>query len=69
MSGSVRVLKKSGGGENAHSVFEVFFFANVHFEAKPSEVIGKEGDPFFDVGPGLKNKCDIVYIYHAESIE
>ena len=26
----------------------------MHFEAKPSKVIGKEGDPFFDVGPRFK---------------
>ena len=60
------MLKKHGGGGNTHSVFEVFFCANVHFEAKPSKVIGKEGDPFFNVGPGFKKKCAIVYIEYAE---
>ena len=62
MIGSVRVLNKPGGRNNTLSVFEVFFCANVHFEAKPSEVIRKEGDNFFDVGPGFKNECAIVYI-------
>ena len=33
-----------------------FYFANVHFEAKPSKVVGEEGDSFFDVGPGFKDK-------------
>ena len=53
MSGSVRILKKHGGGENTHSVFKVFFCANVHFESKPSKVIVKEVDPSFYVGPGF----------------
>ena len=52
---SVRVLKKPGGGENMHSVFEGFFCAYVHFKDKSSKVVGKEGDPFFDVGPVFKN--------------
>ena len=62
MSGSVCVLKKPWGGKNTHSVFEGFFCASVHSKAEPSKVIGKEGDPFFDVGPGFKNKCAVVYI-------
>ena len=37
----------------------------MHFGAKPSEVTGKDVDPSFDVGPGLKNKWAIVYIDHA----
>ena len=36
---SVCALKKPGGGNNTHSVFEVFFNADVHFEAKPIEVV------------------------------
>ena len=65
MSGSVCVLKKLGGGENTHSVFEFFFCANVHFEAKPSEVIRKEGDPSLDVGPELrKNAPSSTYSMH-----
>ena len=43
-----------------------FFCDNVNFEAKPSEVVGEEGDPYFDVGPGLKNKFAVVYIEDAE---
>ena len=66
VSGSVRVLKKPGGGENTHSVLEVFLCANVHFKAKPSKVVGNEGDPFFDVGPGFKNKCTIIYVKNVE---
>ena len=66
MSVSVCALKKPGGGKNIYSVRKVFLFANVHFEAKPSKVVGKEGDPSFDVGPGFKNKCAIIHIEHAE---
>ena len=66
MNGSVCVLKKPGGGKNTHSVFEGFFCANMYFEAKLIEVIGKEGGPSFYVGPGFKNKYAIVYIDHAE---
>ena len=63
MSDSVRLLNKPGGGENMNLVFEVFFIcANVNFKAKPSKVVGKEGGPFFDVGPGFKNKCAVAYI-------
>ena len=70
MSGSVRVLKKPRGGENTNSVFEVFFScANMYFKAKPRKVVGKEGDSFFDVGPGFKKKCTVIYIEHAEYIE
>ena len=46
VSDSVCVLEKPEGGENTHSVFEVFFCASVHFKAKPSKVVGKEGDAF-----------------------
>ena len=50
MTGSVCVFLKPGGMENTHSVFNRFFFcASVHFEAKPSKVIIKGGDSFFDV--------------------
>ena len=54
MSGGVFVLKKPGGRGNKHSVSEGFLCVNVYFEAKPSKVIRKEGDPFFGVGPGFK---------------
>ena len=66
MISSVCVLKKHGGGENMHSVFKGFFCANVHFKAKSRKVVGKEGDPFFGVGPGFKNNCAIFYIYNLE---
>ena len=66
VSGIFRMLKKPGGGENTHSVLEVFLCANVHFKAKPSKVVGNEGDPFFDVGPGFKNKCTIIYVKNVE---
>ena len=59
MGGSVLVLEKPGGGKITHSVFKVFFCANVHFKAEPSKVIGKEGDPFFDVGPGFKKNSPL----------
>ena len=66
VSGIVFVLKKPGGGENTHSVFDGFSSRfNVHFKSKPSKVVGREGDPFFDVSPGFKNKCTVVYIEHA----
>ena len=48
------MLKKPGCRENTHSVFEGFFCANVHFEAKPIKVVGKEGDTSFNVCPELK---------------
>ena len=66
MSGSVCVLKKSEGGKDTHSVFEVFSHADVHFKSEPKKVVGKEGNPFFNVSPGFKNKCAVVYIEHAE---
>ena len=62
MNGIVRVLKKPGGGENTHSVFEGFLVLIVHFKSEPSKVVGKEGNPFFNVSPGFKNKCTVVYI-------
>ena len=55
--GSVHALKKPGGGKNKHSVFKKFsFYANVYFEAKSRTLVGEEGDPSFDVGPGLKKQ-------------
>ena len=69
MSGSICVFKKPGGGENVHSVLKIFFCANDNIKAKLSKVIGKEGALSFDVGPGFKNKCAIVYIEHAEYIK
>ena len=32
----------------------IFFRSDVHFKSKPSKVVRKEGDPFFDVSPGFK---------------
>ena len=32
-------------------------------------MIGKESDPYFAVGAGLKNKYDVIYIKNAEYIE
>ena len=37
-----------------------FSCANVNFEAKPSKVVGWEGDSFFNVSPGFKDKCAVV---------
>ena len=65
-SAIVRVLKKPGGGENTHSVFDGFFRSGVHFKSEPGKVVRKEGDPFFGASPGLKNKCAVVYVDHAE---
>ena len=42
-----------------------FFCANVHFKAKPSKVVGEDIDPSFDVGPGFKSKCVVIYIEHT----
>ena len=64
MSGSVCVLKKPGGGENMHSVFEVFFHAGVHLKSEPRKVVGKDGNTFFNVSPRFKKKCPVVYIEH-----
>ena len=32
-------------------------------------MVRNEGDPSFDVGPGFKNKCVVIYIEHAEYIK
>ena len=40
----VRVLKKPGGGNKMHSIFEDFFGANIHFKSKLGKVVGEEGD-------------------------
>ena len=64
--GSIRVLKKPREMKNTHSVVEGFFHSGVHFKSEPSKVVGKEGDTFFNVSPGFKNKCAVVYIEHAE---
>ena len=66
VSGIVCVLKKPGGGENTHSVFDVFSRFDVYFKSEPGKVVGKEGGTFFDVSPGFKNKCAVVYIEHAK---
>ena len=55
-SGKVCALKETGVGKKTHSVFEVFFCANVNFEAKLRKVVREEVDPFFDVDPGFKDK-------------
>ena len=68
--GNVHLLKKPGGRNNAHSVFEGFFFcSNMHFKAKLREVVREEGDPFFNFGPGFKDKYIAIYINHAEYIK
>ena len=41
----------------------------MNFEAKQRKMIGKESDPYFAVGAGLKNKYDVIYIKNAEYIE
>ena len=56
VSGKVCALENHRGRKNMYSVFEVFICANVHFEDKQREVVGGEGDYFFDVGPGFKYK-------------
>ena len=43
--------------------------SDVHFKYKPSKVVGKEGNTFFNVSSVLKNKCAVVYIDHVEYIE
>ena len=44
----------------------IFFCANVHFKSEPSKVVRKEGDPFFNVSPGFKKTCAVIYIEHSE---
>ena len=34
----------------------------MHFESKPNEVVRGEGDLFFDVGTGLKEKFSVVFL-------
>ena len=43
-SGKIYALKKPGVRKKMHSVLRYFFCANVHFEAKPSEMVVEEGD-------------------------
>ena len=64
MSGIVDVLKKPGGGENTHSVFDdpPPPRSDVHFKSEPGKVVRDEGDPFFDVSPGFKRKISVFYI-------
>ena len=66
VSSNARALKKPRGRKKNYSVFKVFFCVNAHFEAKPSKVVKYGGDPFFDVGPGFKNKCTIIYVKNVE---
>ena len=40
--------------------------ANVHFESKPSKMVGEYSDTFCDVGPGFKEKWVVIYINNAE---
>ena len=44
----------------------VFYRSDVHFKSELGKVVEKEGDTFFDVSPGFKNKRAVVYIEHAE---
>ena len=62
VSGFVHELMKHVGRKNMHSGFEWFFCAKVDFETKLSEVVREEGDPFFDVGTGFKDKCAVIFI-------
>ena len=41
----------------------------MNFEAKPSKVVGKEGDTSFYVVIVLKNKYATIYIEYAEYIK
>ena len=66
VSGIVCVLKKPGGGKIRIQSLTVFPRSDVHFKSEPRKVVGKEGDTCFDVSPGFKNKCAVVYIDHAE---
>ena len=65
VSGIVRVLKKPGGGKIRIQSLMVFYRSDVHFKSETVKVVGKEGDPFFDVSPGFKEKCAVVYTEHA----
>ena len=66
----LHVLKKYGGGKNMHQFFKgIFSCANVHFGAKTGEVVGEEGDSYFDFSPGSKDRCTIIYIKNAEQIK
>ena len=58
-----------GQKEYSFSLQGICFYANVHFEAKLSEVVGKEGDHYFGVGTRFKNKLAFIYIHLAEYIE
>ena len=69
MSDSVCVFKNPGAGKTCIQYSMFFFCANVHFEAKPSEVIKMEGDPSFELVTEFKKKCAIVYIEHVEYIK
>ena len=69
VSGKVHALKKPGIRKNKYSLFEGFFPVSMYFKAKLIEVIGKNGDPFFYVGPGFKDKCAVIYIKHSEYIK
>ena len=55
--------------EYTFSLRGIFFCADLNFEAKPSEVVGKKGDTSFDVSLGFKNKCAVIYIDNAEYIK
>ena len=61
VNGKVSAFNAPRVGKNTHSVFEGFLFgANVYSEAKPNKVVGEEGDPFFGVGHGFKEKFSVV---------
>ena len=62
MSGTVCMLNKTGAGKIRIQSSMIFFCANVYFKAKPSEVVGKDGGPYFGVGTGLKKMCHNIHI-------
>ena len=55
--------------ENAFHFWGIFSCSNVHFEDKPSEVVGEEGGSYFGVIPVLKYKIIFFYIKHEEYIK
>ena len=62
----VFIGKRNLGAGKIRIQSSIVFCVDVHFEAKPSEVVGKEGDTSFDFSPRFQNKIAIVYIDHGE---